>query len=197
MFLGSTFILLALLNFEFSPFYQAIFRPYPVIAYAAICLWFAHGVKLLATVLLNATNESLLSEKLLEHLSEHQIRSLVFLIAGVAAVFSVYSSNYQRVDRSGSQLIDTYARTVLSTLPNDAVLFTYGDNQSGPIGYLSLVEELRPDVEVRDWANLVFSNRLSSPFMSQRPNNRRLKNLLTQQKGRFFPLRLGCHLQLI
>ena len=166
MFLGSTFILLALLNFEFSPFYQAIFRPYPVIAYAAICLWFAHGVKLLATVLLNATNESLLSEKLLEHLSEHQIRSLVFLIAGVAAVFSVYSSNYQRVDRSGSQLIDTYARTVLSTLPNDAVLFTYGDNQSGPIGYLSLVEELRPDVEVRDWANLVFSNRLSSPFMS-------------------------------
>ena len=188
LFLGSTFILLALLNFEFSPFYQAIFRPYPVIAYAAICLWFAHGVKLLATVLLNATNESLLSGKLLEHLSEHQIRSLVFLIAGVAAVFSVYSSNYQRADRSGSQLIDTYARTVLSTLPKDAVLFTYGDNQSGPIGYLNLVEELRPDVEVRDWANLVFSNRLSSPFMSLAAQQQAIEEFINTTKRPVFSI---------
>ncbi len=162
IFLGSTFILLALLNFEFSPFYQAIFRPYPVIAYAAISLWFAHGVKLLATLLLNAADESQLPEQL----SENQVRGFIFLVVGFASVVSVYLANFEAVDRSNSRFVDTYARTVLETLPPNAVLFTYGDNQTGPVGYLSLVEKLRPDVEVRDWANLVFANRLSSPFES-------------------------------
>ena len=161
IFLGSTFLLLALLNFEFSPFYQAIFRPYPVIAYAAISLWFAHGAKLLVTVLINAAQDS----QLPKGITEEQAGKFVFLIVGFAAVVSVYLSNHESVDRSRSDFIDTYARTVLNTLPANAVLFTYGDNQTGPIGYLSMVEDVRPDIEVRDWANLVFSNRLSSPFI--------------------------------
>ncbi len=184
LFVGSTYLLLALLNFEFSPFYQAIFRPYPIIAYAAICLWFAHGVKLLATVLVNAVDESLFTK----HLSEYQVRGLVFMIVGFASVVSVYLSNYQSVDRSGNKFIDTYARTVLGTLPPDAVLFTYGDNQTGPIGYLSQVEGLRPDVEVRDWANLVLSNRLSSPFLPPIAQQEVIEAFINQSKRPVFSI---------
>lgn len=162
IFLGSTFLLLALLNFEFSAFYQAIFRPYPVIAYAALCLWFAHGTKLVVNMLLNAADESQMPKRI----SVDQVRGFVFVVVGFASVVTVYLSNYEKVDRSRSDFIDTYARTVLETLPADSILFTYGDNQTGPIGYLNRVEKLRPDVEVRDWANLVFSNRLSSPYDS-------------------------------
>jgi len=160
IFVGSTFLLLSLLNFEFSPFYQAIFHPYPVIAYAALSLWFAFGVKLLVGELLNAADTSQLPDKI----SESQLRGILFLFIGIAAVTVVFIANFKAVDRSHSSFIDTYARTVLETLPADSILFTYGDNQTGPIGYLNLVEKVRPDIEVRDWGNLVFSNRLSSPF---------------------------------
>lgn len=163
IFLGSTFFLLALLNFEFSAFYKAIFRPYPVIAYAALALWFAHGTKLVVSVLLNAADDSQIPEKI----SADQVRNFVFIVVGFVSLVTVYLSNYDKVDRSRSNFIDVYARTVLETLPADSTLFTYGDNQTGPIGYLNRIEKLRPDVEVRDWANLVFSNRLSSPFESQ------------------------------
>jgi hypothetical protein len=49
-------------------------------------------------------------------------------------------------------------------LPENAILFVSGDNETGPIGYLHHVEGVRADIELRDWYGLVFDNRIRSPF---------------------------------
>ena len=147
--LGSTYVLLMLLNFEYSPFFRAVFIPYPIIACASIALWFAFGISTFIGYLKRYSSHATL---------------MVF----PAAIVMILLSNYARMDRSGSSLVDDYMRTVLMSLPNDAILFVRGDNQTGPIGYLHYVAGVRPDVEVRDWDNLVFANRLGSPFSSDK-----------------------------
>lgn len=145
VFLGSTYVLLLLLNFQYSHYFQAIFKPYPVIAYAAVAFWTAFGVRWLGSLLARAS-----------------VRTAPAL-AGVV-IIAGFVTNFPAMDRSGGSLIDTFARTVLNSLPPNAVLFVRGDNATGPFGYLHYVEGVRPDIELRDWENLVFPNRLTSPF---------------------------------
>ncbi len=78
----------------------------------------------------------------------------------MTVILFVGFTNFQKVDRSRSNLLDEYGRVVLNSLPKEAVLFLHGDVQVGPIGYLNRVERLRPDVTVYNWNGLVFSNRL-------------------------------------
>lgn len=143
---GSTLVLVLLLNFEYSHYYRAIFRPYPIIAYVAVSFWFALGARTLARLL-------------------SRWFSLAPVVIGPLVVATVLLTNYPKLDRSGAAMVENYARTVLESLPRDAVLFVRGDNQVGPVGYLHYVAGVRPDVEVRDLENLVFANRLASPFL--------------------------------
>lgn len=149
LFLGCTYLLLMLLNFEYSPFSRSVFRPYPIIAYAALAIWFALGVVVACEYLgrISATGRAMLAP---------------------AALVAALISNFPEMDRSHTHIVDDYMRTVLDSLPAHAVLFVKGDNETGPVGFLHYVEGVRPDVEVRDWQDLVFNNRLTSPFASQK-----------------------------
>ena len=147
LFLGSTYLLLMLLNFEYSPFFKATFRPYPIIAVAALAIWFALGVSTTAAFVGRFAESGR-------------------LLVAPAILLTGLFYNFPDMDRSHSHLVDDYMRTLLTSLPKDAVLFVQGDNDTGPIGFLHYVEGVRPDVEVREWNDLVFDNRLVSPFTS-------------------------------
>ncbi|MBD3649244.1 MAG: DUF2723 domain-containing protein [Pseudomonadales bacterium] len=144
MYLGSTFMLVMLLDFEYRHYFRAVFRPYPVIACIPLAIWFALGVHLMVDFV------------------SRYARWTRYLIPSVAVVL-VLVSNFNDNNRSESTLARDYGESVLNSLPPNAVLFTKGDNQTGVLGYLHHVRGLRPDVELRDWENLVFANRLASP----------------------------------
>ncbi|HKI73784.1 MAG TPA: hypothetical protein VJ998_04040, partial [Pseudomonadales bacterium] len=159
LWLGSTYVLLMLLNFEYSPFFRAVFMPYPIIACAAVALWFAFGVSTISAW-------------------ARRYSAPIGRLIGTAAIALILLSNYARMDRSRSVLVDHYMRTVLMSLPEHAVLFVRGDNETGPVGYLHYVAGIRPDVEVRDWSNLVFANRLASPLESRKAQQRALRDFI-------------------
>jgi hypothetical protein len=157
IFLGSTFVLIFLLDFDYDLWNRNIFQVYPIPAYAAAALWLALGLK--ASV---------------NWASARMQRSARrgFLRFGAAAllVLSAWAGNAPQNFRTGDAWAADYARAVLSTLPPDAVLFVSGDYTTGPVGYLNRVERLRPDVTLMSDTGLVFGNRLFKP-MSRTPGN--------------------------
>ena len=40
----TTFVLVSLMSFKFDLLYQGIFKPYPIIAYAPLSIWFSLGL---------------------------------------------------------------------------------------------------------------------------------------------------------
>ncbi|MEM7366626.1 MAG: DUF2723 domain-containing protein, partial [Pseudomonadota bacterium] len=140
--LGPTLVLWMMIGFDFSPLYQAVFAPYPIIGFLSIALWAALAV-------------SWFTGKLMTRQRWTVVAALAVTTAG---------PGWLQQDRSDSVLVDAYGRLVLNSLPSDAVLFVHGDNQTGPMGFLHGVEKIRPDVELRNWDNLVFNNRLVSAY---------------------------------
>ncbi|HYM43893.1 MAG TPA: hypothetical protein VET46_14125, partial [Steroidobacteraceae bacterium] len=57
-----------------------------------------------------------------------------------------------------------YAKTVLETLPNNAVVVVTGDPDLAPIAYFHLVENWRPDITLYEPKGLVLGNRLFHPL---------------------------------
>lgn len=56
--------------------------------------------------------------------------------------------NYGDHDRSGRTVARDYAYNMLTSVAEDSILFTYGDNDTYPLWYLQNVEGVRPDVRV-------------------------------------------------
>jgi hypothetical protein len=167
IFTGSTFFLVLLLNFEWSDYYRAVFKPYPVIAFSAVAFWLALGTRSLVNLV-------------------QPYVSRAGLLISVVVIAVTTAANFPLVDRRGSRLVDNFARTLLQTLPADAILFTRGDNSTGPIGYLHYVEGIRPDIELRDLDNLVFSNRLASPFAAVALQDAMVKDFIDRQSRPVF-----------
>ncbi len=145
---ASTFLLAAMLNFRFEVQYQAIFYPYPVIAMAPVACFFAVG----ACWLIRRLNT---------------IHSGYGVSVGVLLILGVIGNNYSVVDRSSSRISAEYAETVLHMMPEDAVLFVEGDSQTGPIGFVSRVQNKRPDVLVQSLLGLLFRDNIVQPNWSE------------------------------
>lgn len=141
IYIGSTFVLAALLSFRYEPQVKGVFLPYPVIAMAAYSIWFALGAGWLYQRL-------------------KAIRPVYGGVVLIILMLSIPVSNYFANDRSRSRLADDFGRLVLNSMPINAVLLVGGDNQIGPIGFLSRVEGLRPDVTVQSVGGLLFSDNL-------------------------------------
>ena len=151
MYVGSTYLLNFLLNFRYEAFWQAIFKPYPVVSYLALSIWLASGTRLIVDWLSGTGTRS---------------ARLMPWVATAIVVLSVLLANLYDNNRRNTTWVEQYGRSVLESLPKDAVFFANGDFEVGIFGFLHLVMGVRPDIELRSWDNLVFSNRLSSPFSS-------------------------------
>jgi hypothetical protein len=65
------------------------------------------------------------------------------LVPGVLA-----SENWDDHDRSGRYMVRDYAKNYLESCAPNALLFTYGDNDTFPLWYVQEVEGVRPDIKI-------------------------------------------------
>ena len=155
--LGATVLLPLLVNFSYENLQRATFLPYTLIAMAAPSFWLAQG---LDAVIDQLGKFSAVFRYMVGH-------ALTLLIVGAIAL-----TNYPIMNRSDSNIASSFNRAVLHSLPTNAVLFAKSDDQIGPLGYLNLVEKVRPDVTLMSWDQTVFSNRLGSPWLPQRERDK-------------------------
>lgn len=140
VFLTPTFGLLLLLRFDYDSVTKHIFHVYPLPAYAAAAIWMALGFSWLENR--NAAWR------------RHAAAATAALLVLIAAVGS-RSNLLWDYDWEAR-----YAKTVLSMVPKDGVLFVRGDIDLAPIAYLYLVEGWRPDIELYHSTGRVLGNRL-------------------------------------
>lgn len=147
LYLGGTSILNLMLGFEFNDHRVAIFEPYPVISYLALVVWLGIAVMWLIE-------------------SAAQRVPWLRQLFPMLLVAMVSLGNFPGLHYRDNDFVQAYGEMVLKNIPDDAVLFVEGDVGVGAIGYLHYVLGQRPDIELRSWNNLAFSNRLISPYSS-------------------------------
>lgn len=146
-FLGSTFILALLLGFAYDPLHKNLFKVYPLIAYAVVSIWMVFGVKYIVGIL---------SGVLSNHLDSKFIKTILCISIVIPGFFINLPYNY----RASDNLAEEYGLAVLETLDENAIFITFTDVDTGPLGYMSLIQKVRPDVLLINFDGLVFSNRL-------------------------------------
>ena len=79
-----------------------------------------------------------------------RMKGLHWLVTAVAMVVPVIliAQNYDDHDRSNRYMARDYARDYLESCAPNAILFTYGDNDTFPLWYVQDVEGVRPDVRI-------------------------------------------------
>ena len=169
-YLGSTFVLCGLLGFTYVPMNQDVFKVYPLIAYFALVVWTILGVAEVA----------LFIKGKLKMDSTQRAVNLIFtgvvLITGLASNLPI---NY----RVNDKLAENYALTILNTLEKDAIFFTTGDLDTGPLGYFNLIQKVRPDVSLYNVSSLIFNNRLGKPiFLDEDSSYKTLSEFIQSQQ---------------
>ena len=169
VFLGNSVVLILLLGFDYDFFYVAVFRPYSLVCYGILALWLAVG---------------------LHHLSAGLAARLSWLRSGVVALtglgllgFSVQAS-WAVNNRADSDFAKRYADLFFDFLPQDAVLFIFGDTETGPLGYYHYVEGRRPDIQLMNLQGLVYGNRLFNPRLAKKHKHELLRQFVNNETQR-------------
>lgn len=144
-FLGGGMALLMLFDSDFQRLERLVIRVFPLIPYGVMCIWLALGLACFRDVMKRRYGERAGSAA---------------VAIGACLVATLVVTNLRALDRSGYSFAEDYARTVLESLEPDAILVTYGDLETQPIGYLHLVAGVRPDVDLYQGQGLSFANRL-------------------------------------
>lgn len=156
IFLSQTVLIILLLNFDFEPINQSVIVVYPLIAYVIMALWVANGFHFLF---------NRLSKK-------SSMWSVCNAVIAASFLFALYQINIEDNDRHQDLWAVNYAKTVLHSLPENAVLFTHGDLDAGPLEYLHQIEGVRRDITLVNDQGLGFSDKPFSPL--QKPRSRKL-----------------------
>lgn len=143
-FVMPSFVLLMMLRFDYDAIYRHVFHVYPLPAYVIAALWMAIGFAWVIE-----------RYRLGRRPAAAAALGTLALVAAVGGHANVFID-----EEWGAR----YAKTVLSILPKDAVLFVRGDVDLAPIAYFYLVEGWRPDIELYHTAGRVLGNRLFLPL---------------------------------
>lgn len=150
-YMGSTFLLILLLGFDYDPFHQHTFERYLLISFLMAAIWAAFGLKVLSGWISAYAGNLVRMEFILYALS-------TLVIAGALI------SNIPHNLRSDDSLAADYAQAVLGSLEPDAIFYSNADNTDGPIEYMNKIEKFRPDVTVLTGTHFVFDDVLYRPF---------------------------------
>jgi hypothetical protein len=74
--------------------------------------------------------------------------ALITLVSLVLVPGILASQNWHDHDRSGRYMTRDYAKNYLESCAPNAILFTYGDNDTFPLWYAQEVEGVRPDIKI-------------------------------------------------
>jgi len=78
-------------------------------------------------------------------------RWLSLIVAGIVIIgipAHQLARNYEQVDGSNRLFVYDYASNYLNSLDDDAILITFGDNDTFPLWYLQAAKRMRPDVAI-------------------------------------------------
>ena len=161
-FLMPTVVLLLLLGFDYSSATKHVFHVYPLPAYAIGALWMGLGFA---------------------WLRERYALRPPHAAAGVAALLALILAAGSRVNLLADHDWGArYAKAMLKTLPQDAVVFGQGEADLGPMAYFHMVENWRPDLTLYQWKGLVLGNRLFHPLrVNEETGQRVLREMVEQQ----------------
>ncbi len=102
-----------------------------------------------------------LLRKVLCFLPKEKLRSypvhLAAMISILALPMTVCALHYVENDQHDNYIAYDYASNTLRTLPQEAVLFTWGDSGAFPLWYLQGVERMREDLDLLHTPHLVFN----------------------------------------
>lgn len=92
-------------------------------------------------------------------------------LAGMILPIAALSANFDRNNRSNNFLAYDYAYNLLESCPQDAILFTHGDNDTFPVWCLQEVYKIRQDVRIAnlsllqtDWYQLQLKHEQDVPI---------------------------------
>jgi len=169
-YLGCTFVLTLVLGFEFDRNGQALFMPYPIIAYGSLAFWLGYGLLAISSL-------------------HHSLNSRVLQsVLGLFIVLTIALTNLPSNNRSNDSWVEDYFTLLLRSLPEDAVLFVDGDLLSFPVGYLHYVKGLRPDIIVYNWNSLTFPNRLTTVRASKTEREQKLAQFIGESNKPVFTI---------
>lgn len=151
IYIGSTFLLVLFLNYDYDYNNRALFKVYPLLAYGVLSLWLVFGLKYFIDVV-----QRVLKQKSVENTLKYSI--------SIFAILFIFITNFAQNDRHAYNWAERNARTILESLEKDSILFVDSDVDLGPIGYLNLVENVRADVTLYNSYGSMFSNRLFHPI---------------------------------
>ncbi len=138
----STFtILFWKINFNYDALYTAAFKVYPLVTYGLLTLWLAMGIQ--------------------AALKYAKIAIVLLLLP-----LGLFATNIKQNDRSDYDWSERYSKTVLHSLPANAIAIVDGDIDMGTLAYFHLIENFRPDITLYTYNGLVLGNRLYSPRSS-------------------------------
>jgi Protein of unknown function (DUF2723) len=153
-FLMPSVVLLMLLGFDYSTPTKHVFHVYPLPAYAVAALWLGLGFAWLAKRYALRPGQARAAGA-----------AVMALILGVGAWINL-RANYDFSTR--------YAQLVLQILPPDAVVFSSGEADMGPMAYFMMIENARPDVTLYQHKGLVLGNRLFHPLRIDEASHQRV-----------------------
>ncbi len=180
VFLGNSIVLILLLRFDFDDFQVAVFRPYSLSCYAIQAIWLGIGLHVVYSWLARSFSSRTVRQP--------KVRIGAASLAGLALVCWSVNSHWRANDRADSDFAERYNEMVMDLVPEDGVLFVFGD-PTGHVGYYRYVENRRPDVTLYNLQGLVFGTRLFSPFMSAASRKETLEKFVdSTERALFFPL---------
>ena len=146
-FVSSSFLLIALLGFNYEHLMIAAFRPYPLVAYGILALWLGYG-----------------ADALMGRVRDTRTSAVPAVwAAAVLAVAALGVWNGRVSYRPHDTFVEEQAQTILDLVEQDGVLVLYQDAYVGPLAYLHSVAGRRPDVRMLEAHGLLFSDRVVQP----------------------------------
>ncbi len=154
LYLCSTWLLVLLVDFQYSELWAGVFSVYMVAAHSSFALWGALAVQY-------GTEEGM--RRLGGLFMDGRIRRFSGIVFAVATVAAVMFSNFSFNNRAQDRLAYDYSRAIIDGLDENAILLLGGDPNL-PVVELNLVEGVRRDVTIYSITGLLLANRYVSVF---------------------------------
>ena len=151
-FAASSFLLVALLGFNYEPLRIYTFRPYPLVAYGILALWLGYGLHHGLHALARRGRDGV-----------GPLLPVACAVCALAvAALGVWNGrvNYRPHDRFAEE----QAQAMLDAAGKDGAFVLYADPFVGPMTYLHWVEGRRPDLRLLEYHGLVFADRVVEPL---------------------------------
>jgi len=118
-----------------ADYFRSLFRHY-MPSFIIFSIWIAYGIGSLLLYMLN-------------FLKLHGLLNYLLIIVLLLALPGYQiARNYHELDGSKNYFTEDYALNILNNLPEFSILLTFGDNDTFPLWYFQVVEDVRPDITI-------------------------------------------------